>query len=137
MPRWMTQALKGEMVGPAVRRKPTMPSMTGPLAPQTAPPSTLPWPSRCLVAECTTKSAPSSIGRCSAGEHSTLSTASTAPAFFASAASAAMSATSPSGLEGVSRNRSFVFGRSARCHSPRREGDTKVVSTPNFESSVA
>ena len=137
MPLWMTQALNGEMVGPAVRRKATRPSITGPLAPQTAPPSTLPCPSRCLVAECTTKSAPSAIGRCSAGVHSTLSTASAAPAFFASAASAAMSATSPSGLDGVSRNSSLVAGRSARCHTSSRDGGTKVVSTPNFDNSVA
>src|SRR6266571_342915 len=37
-----TQALKGERLGPAVRKKETTASITGPLAPRTAPPSTLP-----------------------------------------------------------------------------------------------
>ena len=43
------------------------------------PPSTLPWPSRYLVAEWITRSAPSSKGRCRAGVQKQLSTTSSAP----------------------------------------------------------
>ena len=46
----------------------------------TAPPITRPCPSRYLVAEWITMSAPSSSGRCSAGVQNTLSTTSSAPA---------------------------------------------------------
>jgi hypothetical protein len=59
-----------------------------------------------------------------------LSTASSAPAFFATAAIAPMSETSVSGLEGVSRNSSLVFGRSAASHARTSVGETNVVSRP-------
>ena len=41
-----------------------------------------------------------------------------------------MSETSVSGLDGVSRNRSRVRGRTAARHSSTRVGDTNVVSMP-------
>ncbi len=83
-----------------------------------------------------TRSAPSASGRCSAGVQTTLSTTSAAPACFATAASAGMSVTSTSGLDGVSRKKSFVVGRQARCQSAMRVGDTNVVSMPNFDRMV-
>ena len=119
-----TQALKGESAGPAVRRNAVIGSPTSAFEPATAPPSTRPWPSRYLVAEWITRSAPSSRGRCRIGVQKTLSTASSAPAFFATAASVGMSETSVSGFDGVSRKRSRVLGRSAWRHSSTRVGET-------------
>ena len=83
---------------------------------QIAPAITRPWPSRYLVPEWMTRSAPNSTGRCSAGEQKQLSTASSAPASCAMSASARMSQTSVSGLVGVSANSSLVFGRTAARH---------------------
>ena len=82
--------------------------------PQIAPAMTRPCPSRYLVPEWMTRSAPSSAGRCNAGEQKQLSTASSAPAPCASSASAAMSHTSVSGLVGVSANSRRVFGPQRR-----------------------
>ena len=70
--------------------------------PSTAPPITRPWPSRNFVAEWITRSAPCSIGRCSAGVQKQLSTTSSAPRDAAIAFSAAMSAISAVGFDGVS-----------------------------------
>jgi hypothetical protein len=70
--------------------------------PTTAPPSTRPWPSMYLVAECTTRTAPRLSGFCSAGEQKQLSTASSAPQAWAMSATARMSMISVSGLDGVS-----------------------------------
>ena len=95
-----------------------------------APASTRPWPSRYLVAEWITRSAPSSIGRCSAGEHMQLSTASSAPASRAICASAAMSATSQTGFDGVSTKRRRVSRRTARFHASRSASSTHVVAMP-------
>ena len=85
--------------------------------------------------ECTTRSAPSAAGRCSAGVQKQLSTASQAPASRAICASAAMSQTSVSGLLGVSASSSRVVGRSAARHSSASVCDTKLVSTPKRASS--
>ena len=74
-----TQALKGLMVGPAVRRTPKTSSPTRLRSPTTAPPTQRPCPSRYLVAEWMTRSAPSSSGRCRAGVQKQLSTASRQP----------------------------------------------------------
>ncbi|MDT4780220.1 hypothetical protein FQZ97_124410 [compost metagenome] len=133
MPLSSTQALKADSVGPAVRTNGNTLPMMKSCVPSTAPPRTRPWPSICLVAECTTMSAPNFIGCCSAGEQKQLSTTSSAFALCAMSATAAMSATSVSGFEGVSRKNSFVFGRTAARHAFRSLGSTKVVSTPNFE----
>ena len=108
--------------------------MTSSRRPSTAPPTTLPWPSRYFVAEWITRSAPSANGSWSAGVQKQLSTASSAPERFATSASAAMSAISVSGFEGVSRNRSRVDGRTARRHASASAPSTNVVSTPNFVS---
>ena len=45
----------------------------------TAPPTTSLWPLMYLVVECTTRSAPSAIGVCSAGDRKVLSTTTSAP----------------------------------------------------------
>ena len=66
------------------------------------PPTRSEWPPRYLVVECTTRSAPSSSGRCSAGDAKVLSTTRIAPAECAALAAAAMSTTFSSGLVGVS-----------------------------------
>ncbi|MCY1375215.1 hypothetical protein D9M69_626130 [compost metagenome] len=132
MPLSSTQALNADSVGPAVRTNGNTLPMMKSCVPSTAPPSTRPWPSICLVAECTTMSAPNFIGCCSAGEQKQLSTTSSALALWAMSATAAMSATSVSGFDGVSRKNSLVFGRTAARHASRSVGSTKVVSTPNL-----
>ena len=111
-------------------------SPTSAFDPATAPPSTRPCPSRYLVAEWMTRSAPSSSGRCSAGVQNTLSTTSSAPACFAISARASMSETSVSGLDGVSRNSSRVLRPQRRRHSSTRVGETKVVSMPKRDRMV-
>ncbi len=66
----------------------------------TAPPTTSEWPPRYFVAECTTASAPSSIGRCTIGVANVLSTATIAPRLRST--TPAMSTTFSSGFVGVS-----------------------------------
>lgn len=62
MPLSSTHALKADSVGPALRTNGnTLPVMNA-FEPTSAPPSTRPWPSRNLVAECITTSAPSLSG---------------------------------------------------------------------------
>ena len=119
MPLSITHALNADSVGPAVRTNGnTLPMMKSCL-PTTAPPSTRPWPSMCLVAECTTTSAPNLIGCCKAGEQKQLSTTNSAPALCAISATAAISDTSVSGFDGVSRKNSFVFGFTAARQAAR------------------
>ena len=99
-------------------------------------PRDLPVPGRKLAgvhfAMEITMSAPKANGCCSTGVQKQLSTASSAPHCFATVAIAAMSEISVSGLDGVSRKNSFVFGRTAAFHSATSVADTYVVSTPNF-----
>ena len=96
-----------------------------------APAITRPCPSKYLVADCMTTSAPSASGFCRAGVQKQLSTTSRAPALCAISASAAMSQTSVSGLVGVSASRILVLpGRMAAFHSATSVCETKVVSTP-------
>jgi hypothetical protein len=114
-----TQALKGLMVGPQVRRKPNTSLPTRSRSPTTAPPTQRPWPSRYLVAEWMTMSAPRASGCCSAGVQKQLSTTSRQPLRRASSARARMSTSSVSGLEGVSTNSRRVSGRMARSQASR------------------
>jgi len=79
----------------------------------TMPPTLSLWPLRYFVVLCITRSAPSAIGRCSAGLAKVLSTASRAPCRCAIAATAAMSVIRITGFVGVSTNSSFVVGRMA------------------------
>src|ERR1044072_1432852 len=62
------------------------------------PPSELPWPPRNVVSECTTISAPWSIGRMRYGVASVLSTISGTPALRATSAIASMSVMLPAGV---------------------------------------
>ena len=100
-----------------------------------APATTRPWPSRYLVPECTTTSAPKSIGRCRAGVQKQLSTAKTAPALWAISANARISHTSVNGLVGVSANKSLVLGCIACFQALTSVCDTKLVVTPNLANS--
>ena len=102
-----TQALNGDSAMPALRITGTNFSLIELSLPQIAPAMTRPWPSRYLVPEWMTRSAPNSIGRCSAGEQKQLSTASRRRRRARSSASAAMSHTSVSGLVGDSANSSL------------------------------
>src|SRR5690606_9766372 len=102
---------------------------------QRAPAMTRPCPSRYLVPECMTMSAPRAIGRCNAGVAKQLSTHSKAPALWAIPARAWMSHTSVSGLVGVSANSNLVLGRTAAFHALASVCETKVDSTPNLARS--
>ncbi len=116
--------MNGDRHGPAVRMNANRSLPTSFESPTTAPPTQRPWPSRYLVAEWITRSAPSSSGRCSAGVQNTLSTARSAFAFFATRDKASMSDTSVSGFDGVSRNSIRLFFRIARSHSSTLVGET-------------
>ena len=120
---------------PALRITGTNFSLTIASLAQIAPAMTRPWPSRYLVPEWMIRSAPYSIGRCSAGVQKQLSTASKAPASRAIADRARMSQTSVSGLVGDSANSSLVFGLTAPCQPATSVCETNVVSTPNFANS--
>ena len=137
MPLSTTQALNGDSVNPAVRISGMNFSSISAWLQHNAPAITRPWPSRYLVPECITMSAPSAIGCCSAGEQKQLSTASQAPAACAISASAAMSHTSVSGLVGDSANSSLVFGRTASRHCATSVCDTKVDCRPNLAKSLS
>ena len=112
-----TQALNGLMVGPAVRSTPNTSVPTTASLPMTAPPTQRPWPSKYLVAEWITISAPSSSGRCRAGVQKQLSTTSRQSLTWASSARALISATSVTGFEGVSRNSQIGKRYKRRIHT--------------------
>ncbi len=131
-----TQALNGASVMPALRSTGRNNSATCFSVPHKAPATIRPWPSRYLVPEWITRSAPRDNGRCKAGEQKQLSTASNAPALWAMSASARMSHTSVSGLVGVSANSSRVLGRTAACHCAASVCDTKLLSTPYLAKSL-
>ena len=69
----------------------------------------VPWPPMNLVSECTTMSAPWSIGRSRIGVATVLSTRSGTPCLCATAASAAMSQMLPAGLPTLSQKIARVF----------------------------
>ena len=74
------------------------------------PPTMSEWPLRYLVAECMTRCAPCSSGRCRIGELKVLSTTTTRPRLRAIAAIWAMSTSLSSGLVGVSIQTSLRLG---------------------------
>ena len=94
------------------------------------PPIVVPWPLMNLVAECTTISAPRSIGRHRYGEANVLSTTSGMPCLCASFASPARSASVPDGLPIVSAKSSLVFGRIAASIAAKSSTGAKLVSMP-------
>src|SRR6185437_2821329 len=97
-----SQALNAESVGPVLRTKGCSVSSIHFRRPSTAPPSTRPWQSMCLLQEYTTTSAPKSSGFCPSGVANTLSTTTIAPAACASSHTARRSTSSSIGLDGVS-----------------------------------
>ena len=119
-----TQALNGDSAGPVLRMNGCSVSLIHLRDPSTAPPSTRPWPSICLVQEYTTTSAPSCSGCCSSGVANTLSTTTIAPAACASSATARRSTMSSIGLDGVSSSTSWVGCASASRHWPRSPPST-------------
>ena len=136
MPLSTTQALKGDSVSPPDFITGSILLCRMSSGPHSAPAITRPWPSRYLVPEWMTKSAPNSTGFCSAGEQKQLSTASTAPPRWAMSARAAMSQTSVSGLVGDSAISRRVLGRIAARHSSTSVCETKLDSTPNLPISL-
>src|SRR5678816_3165512 len=79
----------------------------------TTPPTMSEWPLRYFVAECSTRSAPYSSGRCRIGEQNVLSTTKIKPCLRANAPTFARSTTVSIGLVGVSAQTMRVFGFSA------------------------
>ena len=130
-----TQALNGDSVMPALRITGTNLSLTSGSLAQSAPAMTRPWPSRYLVPEWMTKSAPYSIGRCSAGEQKQLSTASQAPARARSQPARRCRRPRSAGWSAISANSSFVFGRTAARQLADVGLRNKAVSTPNLANS--
>ncbi len=113
-PRSTSQELKGEATAPSSVRSSRSRSSCRRARPKTsAPPCTSLWPPRYLVVECSTTSAPSASGCCSAGVAKVPSTSSCAPRACAISASRARSTTFISGFDGLSAQTRRVAGVSA------------------------
>ena len=84
-----------------------------------------------FVAECTTMSAPNSIGLSKYGVAKVLSTIRGMPCEWAIVATLSISVIFELGLPKVSRNRSFVFSLMAFSKFSGLLGSTNVVSTPD------
>ncbi|MCY1539212.1 hypothetical protein D9M68_747890 [compost metagenome] len=95
-----------------------------------APPTLLPWPPRYLVNDCTTMSAPCSIGRSRYGDGTVLSTISGRPWRCASSARAAMSVILPSGLPTDSAKMALVRSSICASNDARSDGLAKRVAMP-------
>ena len=121
--RWASSA---EITAPVMSLTPTVRkrSTSSRLA-SAAPAVRSPWPPRYFVAECTTTSAPSSIGRCSQGVAQVLSTISRASTGRAISASAATSTARWFGFDGVSVTRRRVRGPTAAAVRARSVMSTK------------
>ncbi len=100
----------------------------------TTPPMLVPWPPRNLVAECTTMSAPHSIGRHRYGVAKVLSTMRGRSCSWAIAATDSMSSTLPPGLPIVSAKNAFVVGCTAAFHASRSSGSTQLSPTLSLRS---
>ena len=96
----------------------------------TAPPSTSLWPPRYFVELCTTRSAPSSSGRCSTGLAKVLSTATSAPAPCTSSLTASRSTMRRSGLVGDSSQTRRVRSVIAAAIASGSVGSTAVKREP-------
>ena len=91
-----------------------------------------------FVVECTTISAPHSMGRHSTGVAKVLSTRNGTPFLWAVRANFSRSSTAMAGLAMVSPNNAFVLGRNAfSISSSGASASTKVHSMPNFFSVTA
>ena len=96
----------------------------------TTPPMLVPWPPMNLVAECTTMSAPHSIGRQAYGVAVVASTTRGMPCAEAMAARASRSATTPEGLATTSVKSSLVRSVMAASKAFGWSAATKLVCTP-------
>ena len=104
----------------------------------TAPASTSLCPLRYLLAECTTRSAPCSNGRVSAGVGTVLSTATRTPAEWASSHAAARSVICHIGFAGVSSHSSRVCpGRIADASAPGSVVSVNSTSRPQVSANSA
>ena len=79
------------------------------------------------MVECTTTSAPSAIGCCSAGDANVLSTTTSTPASLPSSVSAAMSEIFISGFDGVSTQSTLVVPSSTAARTASRSLVSTVV----------
>ncbi len=107
----------------------------------TAPSTTSLCPAMSFVAEWTTRSAPSSSGRCSSGDANVLSTALSAPAARAAAVSRSMSAISSAGFVGDSSHTIAAPGiaastASASAMSTRRTSKRPAPASVSSSASV-
>ena len=101
------------------------------------PPMATPWPPMNLVAECTTMSAPCSMGLKTEGGLKVLSTIRGMPCSCAILEMASRSATSELGLPRHSVYKSLVLLLMAFAKFSGSEGSTKVVSIPCSRSVLA
>src|SRR5918994_1853643 len=102
----------------------------------TTPPITSEWPPRYLVVACTTRSAPSSRGRCRTGVAQVLSQASRAPASRAIPEISRTSVIFRRGFEGVSTQNDLVVAGGERLQDRHRGGHPRGESRrggPSFE----
>ena len=90
-----------------------------------------------FVVECSTTSAPSRSGCCSAGEAKVLSTNTFAPDAEATATIAAMSAIDSSGFVGVSTQISLVLAVIAARTASRSDSAAGVCSTPHWVNTLS
>jgi hypothetical protein len=134
MPLRVSQHSKGEGIAPPecwtfliCRNGPSS------LLATTTPPITSEWPPRYFVVACTTRSAPSSRGRCKTGVAQVLSQASRTPASWAIPEIPRTSVIFRRGFEGVSTQNNLVLGRTAPPTSSVFVMSTKEVSTPQRE----
>lgn len=122
-PRRTRNASNGPRIAPALFCTVCRRSPRTSLAATTTPPMPSERPLRYLVVECTTRSAPSSSGRCSTGVRKVLSTTRSAPASWATSATAVMSTSCISGLVDVHRAR---LGLGQLPRPPLRTGHSVV-----------
>ena len=140
MPRDVRNASNGLDTAPAANWVNSTCSATSscPAANTRPPPTMSEWPPRYFVVECTTTSAPSAMGCCSAGDAKVLSTTTSTPASLPSSASAATSEIFIRGFEGVSTQSTLVAPSSmAAAHRVEVAGvDGGVTDAPGAEDAA-
>ena len=101
------------------------------------PPIDVPWPPMNLVSDCTTMSAPNSMGRHRMGVATVLSTMSGTPTSCAASAHARRSTTLRLGLPSDSTNTARVFSSARRAIDDGSLPSAKRTSMPNCGSVCA
>lgn len=118
-PRNTSHALNGDATAPtSFRTCSTRSKSSSRVLNASEPPCTSLCPPMYFVVECSTTSAPNSIGRCSTGVANVESTSNIAPPACATSASAARSTTFISGFDGDSAQITRVSGRIAARTAP-------------------